>query len=267
MDMRERKYIKFRVDMHEDTKFKIIDRMPERDLVQYLWTRFVALAAKVNREGDLYLSKNIPYTIETLAIEFNRSVDQVKVAVDVFMQLEMLEFTEHNVYIVKNFAKHQNIKVKERIEPAAKEEDIKNKEIQVKEILENEIDIVEDKEFESRTSQNEKYEEENIKSVEIVRNDEDDNNKDNDSLEIINKDNNNVDINVSDEEISNNLQVNVPMLLEVKKKNNKTKGRKKKDTPFEITDEEIEEDPLFGFWEGDERPLEEGESVISAWSF
>lgn len=28
--MRERKYVKFRVDMYDDTKFKIIDMKPER---------------------------------------------------------------------------------------------------------------------------------------------------------------------------------------------------------------------------------------------
>lgn len=63
--MRERKYVKFRVDMFEDTKFKIIDRMPERDVIFYIWTRLVALAGRVNLEGSLYMSKNIPYTIET----------------------------------------------------------------------------------------------------------------------------------------------------------------------------------------------------------
>jgi|GEM_PF-4901950 len=31
--MRERKCIKFRVDMYDDTKFKIIDRMEKRDLI------------------------------------------------------------------------------------------------------------------------------------------------------------------------------------------------------------------------------------------
>lgn len=40
------------------------------------------------------------------------------------MQLEMLELTEHNVYRVKNFAKHQNIKVKEKIKPEVKEQEI-----------------------------------------------------------------------------------------------------------------------------------------------
>lgn len=29
--MRERKYVKFRVDMYEDAKFKIIDTMKERE--------------------------------------------------------------------------------------------------------------------------------------------------------------------------------------------------------------------------------------------
>jgi len=115
MDMRERKYVKLRIDMHEDTKFKIIDRKLERDLIHYIWIRFVALAGKINLEGDLYMSKNIPYTIETLAIEFNRDINQIKLAVDIFMELEMLEITEDNVYRLKNFAKHQNIKVKETI--------------------------------------------------------------------------------------------------------------------------------------------------------
>ena len=87
MDMRERKYVKFRINMYEDTKFKIIDMKPERDL----------------------------NTIETLAIEFNRDINQIRLALEAFIELEMIEITEDNVYRLKNFAKHQNIKVKETI--------------------------------------------------------------------------------------------------------------------------------------------------------
>ena len=101
--------------MYEDTKSKIIDMKPERDLIHYIWTRLLTLAGKVNLAGELYLSKNIPYTVETLAIEFNREANQIKLALDVFMELEMLELTDGNVYRVKNFAKHQNIKVNEKI--------------------------------------------------------------------------------------------------------------------------------------------------------
>lgn len=51
--MRERKYVKLRSDMYEDTKAKIIDMKPERDMIHYVWTRFLTLSAKVNLAGDL----------------------------------------------------------------------------------------------------------------------------------------------------------------------------------------------------------------------
>ena len=113
--MKERKYIKLRTDMYSDTKFKIIDMKPERDMIHYVWTRILTLAGKVNMAGELHMSRNIPYTIETLAIEFSRDKEQVKLALDVFMELEMIEVTEDGVYRVKNFVKHQNIKVKEKV--------------------------------------------------------------------------------------------------------------------------------------------------------
>ncbi|WP_026885147.1 phage replisome organizer N-terminal domain-containing protein [Clostridium beijerinckii] len=109
--MKERKFVKLRVDMYDDTKSKIIDTMDERDIIQYIWIRLIALAGKVNLEGELFLSRNIPYTMETLAIEFNRDIIQVELAMKVLMDLEMIEFTEDKIYKVKNFAKHQNIKI------------------------------------------------------------------------------------------------------------------------------------------------------------
>ena len=87
--MKERRYVKLRSDMYEDTKFKIIDKKPERDTIHYVWTRFLTLAAKVNLMGDLFMSRNLPYTIETLAIELNRSEEQIKLAIEVFLELEI----------------------------------------------------------------------------------------------------------------------------------------------------------------------------------
>ena len=58
--------------MYGDTKFKIIDKNPRRDLIHYIWNRLVVLAGKVSKEGELFMSRTIPYTIESLAVEFNR---------------------------------------------------------------------------------------------------------------------------------------------------------------------------------------------------
>ena len=88
--MKERKFVKLRIDMYEDTKFKIIDTKPERDLIHYIWTRLLTLAGKVNLAGELYLSKNIQYTVETLAIEFNRSAMEVKLALKMFLPVLFL---------------------------------------------------------------------------------------------------------------------------------------------------------------------------------
>ena len=142
--MRERKNIKLRVDMNEDTKFKIIDSKPERDLIYCIWIKLLLLAGKVNKEGELHLSRNIPYTLETLAIEFNRDVEQIRLALDVFFQLEMIEVTKHNVYKVKNFVKHQNIKVKEQNDDL---DDIK----EVNKAANNEVTIENDIEAESQS--------------------------------------------------------------------------------------------------------------------
>ena len=236
--MRERKCVKFRVDMYDDTKFKIIDMKPERDLIHYVWTRIVTLAGKVNLEGDLYLSKNIPYTIETLAIEFNRDIEQVKLALDVFIELEMVELIEGNIYRVKNFAKHQNIKVKEKIKVTDDEEIIKNKEVNLKGNLESEIDNNE---------------------VGNVENDH------RGKTEIICNDINKADDTIGDQKINNNDQKSIPILLE-SKKNNKVGKNKRKDSNIEDTDGALEDTKVSCFYDSDEeRPLEEGERVVEGW--
>ena len=204
--MRERKIVKFRVDMFDDTKSKIIDMKPERDLIHYVWTRFIVLAGKANLEGDLYLSKNIPYTIETLAIEFNRGIDQIKVALGVLMKLKMIGITGDNIYRVKNFAKHQNIKVKKKIKPNDKEEDIKNEEVPLKENLKNEIYDNKDNESKNKTNQNE---------VENVRN------NDGSNLEITPIDIKRVDNSTNKDKINHNSQDNIPVLLEGKRNKKK----------------------------------------------
>lgn len=106
--MKEKKYIKLKCDMYEDTKFKIIDTMEERDTINYIWTRILALCGKINESyGYLLISKNIKYTIEILALEFNRTKEQVNNAVNVFISLNMMSQDENGVFCICNWNKHQ----------------------------------------------------------------------------------------------------------------------------------------------------------------
>jgi len=237
--MKERTFVKLRVDMYDGTKFKVIDTLRDRDLIHYVWTRLVTLAGKVNLEGDLYMSKSIPYTIETLAIEFNRDYEEIKLALNAFVELEMIEVTQGDVYRVKNFAKHQNIKVKEKIE--AKDEKVKEKEIVIEETLKNE-----NKESKNEITQNE---------VEVVKFEDRGNLKrDSSSIKKIDDRNN--------EKTNNTLKDNIPILYENKRSKRMNK-KKEKEKIFSITDAEEVED-IVCFCDG-ERPLGEGESVIASW--
>jgi predicted phage replisome organizer len=137
--MRERRYVNLKLDLYDDTKAKIIEQRPERDFIHYFFARSIVLAGKTDKEGDLYMAEDIPYTIDTLATEFNRDSELIKVALDVLIELKMIVVTADNVYRVKGFVKHQNIKVKEK-------EEIKDKE-EVKSILPSnqEVEKKEDK--------------------------------------------------------------------------------------------------------------------------
>lgn len=168
--MKELKNIKVRSNMYNDTKFKIIDTKPLRDTIHYIWFRLLTLAGMVNREGELYLSSNIPYTIETFAIEFNRDPEVIKMALDVLIELEMIEISEQNVYIVKNFVKHQNIKVAEN-----KKENVSK----VKPKKDDNTDNIEDNKKENKeegkkgSNDNNADDNENLKKEEVIsKNDE-----------------------------------------------------------------------------------------------
>ncbi|PRR84166.1 phage replisome organizer N-terminal domain-containing protein [Clostridium vincentii] len=247
--MRPRKIVKIKIDMYEDIKLKIIDTRPERDLIQHIWSRLVNLAGKVNQEGDLYMSKNMPYTIETLAIEFNRDCRQIKLALDTFIELEMIELNEVNVYRVTNFAKHQNIKVQEKIK--SKDEEVKNKEIVVKEDLKKEIYDNEDKGFENTIGQN---------KVEVVKI------EDIGNLETTSSSINKVDKTVKDKP-NNKLQEKIPIGLETKK-NMMMDKKKKKEKIYDFTDEKDEKDvkgnDMVDFQDYDEnKSLGKGETLVS----
>jgi predicted phage replisome organizer len=114
----------------------------------------VLLSGRVNMAGELYMSRNLPYTIETLAIQFNRDNEQVKLALEVFIKLEMIEITEDCIYRVKNFAKHQNIKVEEKVKSQGKEISVKNIEADTKAVIVNKDYYREDEKSENEEDKN-----------------------------------------------------------------------------------------------------------------
>ncbi len=82
--------------------------MPEGNNIILIWIFLIAEAGKCNKDGGLFLTNLIPFSIEDLAIEFDFEKDTIRLALSVLEKYEMIEMYDDIIYI-KNWEKYQNI--------------------------------------------------------------------------------------------------------------------------------------------------------------
>lgn len=107
-------WFKVGADTFNDPKIKIIEAEEDSDTIICIWFKSLCLARIVNDSGYLYINGETPYTLKTLAIEFNRPIEKVKTAIKVLKKLQMIEFTEDKFYRVTNWTKYQNVDALEK---------------------------------------------------------------------------------------------------------------------------------------------------------
>ncbi len=109
------KWIKITTNMFDDEKIKLIDAMPERDTIFYIWMRLLVQAGKTNAGGFLFLSENVPYTDEMFSTIFNRPLNTVRLALKILCDFGMIEKFENDIIKITNWAKHQNVEGMEKV--------------------------------------------------------------------------------------------------------------------------------------------------------
>jgi predicted phage replisome organizer len=119
--MADIKWIKISVDMFDDEKVKIIEKMPEADTLLIIWIKLLSLAGRKNSSGYIFLTENIPYTDEMLSTVMGRELGLVRMALDAFERFGMIKRTEEDFLLISNWDKHQsvdkmeNIKIQQRL--------------------------------------------------------------------------------------------------------------------------------------------------------
>lgn len=101
------KWIKIVVDIFDDEKIKLIDSMPDADAIEVIWFKLLTLAGKCCNNGVYVLNGKIPFTDEMFASIFNRPLATVRLALNVFVDLEMIEIVD-DIYTVPNWDKYQS---------------------------------------------------------------------------------------------------------------------------------------------------------------
>ena len=104
----EVKWIKIATDIFNNKKIRLIEAMPEGNAIIVVWFKILMLAGTVNDSGNIYLTKDIPYTEQMLATLFNRPLPLVQLALRTFEQFEMIE-TVNDIIHVSNWEKYQNV--------------------------------------------------------------------------------------------------------------------------------------------------------------
>ncbi|WP_051623593.1 phage replisome organizer N-terminal domain-containing protein [Clostridium hydrogeniformans] len=113
--MAEVKWIKITTNMFDDEKIKLIDAMPERDTIHYIWIRLLVQSGKTNANGYIFLNENVPYTEEMLSTIFNRPLNSVRLALQTLSNFGMIHVQEDRLIKINNWEKHQNIEGMEKV--------------------------------------------------------------------------------------------------------------------------------------------------------
>jgi len=101
------KWIKLSTELFNNRKIKQIEELPNGDSILVVWVKLLILAADVNDNGFIYLTKDIPYTEQTLATEFKRPLTLIQSALNIFVQFGMIEVV-NDIIMVSNWKHYQN---------------------------------------------------------------------------------------------------------------------------------------------------------------
>jgi predicted phage replisome organizer/uncharacterized phage protein (TIGR02220 family) len=112
--MKDIEWIKITTNIFDNRKIKQIERLPDGDSLIVIWVKILCLAGNVNDSGLIYLTKDIPYTDELLATEFNREINTIRLALQTFERFGMIELI-NNVICVSNWEKYQNIETLDKV--------------------------------------------------------------------------------------------------------------------------------------------------------
>ena len=112
--MADVKWIKLSTDIFDNRKIRQIECLPDGDSIIVIWVKLMCLAGEINDCGRVYFTREIPYTDQMLAQQFNRPLTTVQMALNTFQHFGMIELID-NILHISNWEKYQNIEGLEKI--------------------------------------------------------------------------------------------------------------------------------------------------------
>jgi len=102
-------FIKLDINIMDDTKIKIMRKMPDGSKLFELWIGILCLAMKSSRAGTLEIGIGIPFTDESLSDHLDIPLKTTRMGLQVFKKFNMIEVWEDGTIFISNFEKHQKL--------------------------------------------------------------------------------------------------------------------------------------------------------------
>ena len=101
-------WIKITTNIFDDEKIRLIETLPDSDMILIIWLKLLTLAGKCNDCGLVYVTRDIPYNEEMLATIMRRPINTIRLALNEFEKLGMIRYVNGHLALV-NWEKHQNV--------------------------------------------------------------------------------------------------------------------------------------------------------------
>ena len=163
--MAEVQWIKFYIDMFDKRKINKIRRLPDGDRILLFWVMLLATAGKCNAGGMIFITEKVPFSTEDLADEFDFEPSLITLALNTFVNYDMIELYEDGFIAIANWEHYQNT---DRLEEIREYNRLaKQKSRAKKKLLEGVKDNVNDKSMTSQRCQDIEEDKEEDKEKEI----------------------------------------------------------------------------------------------------
>lgn len=133
------KWIKIYVDMFDNKKIRFIRKLPDGNDILLCWIMLLTSAGKCNSNGFIFLTENVPYTVEMLSNEYDIPLNTVKLAIETLKKLNMIS-DEDGVFCISSWDEYQNIEGMERVKALNRERNKRYRE-KKKELLLNDVSV------------------------------------------------------------------------------------------------------------------------------
>ena len=119
--MAEVQWIKIYIDMFDKRKIKKLRRLPAGNELLLIWIMLLALAGKCNAGGMIHITESVPFTEDDLADELDFEVNTIRLALEAFEKLDMIEITSQGFINILGWEEYQNIDGMEKIKEQNRE--------------------------------------------------------------------------------------------------------------------------------------------------